>query len=102
MPMRDMVDLAEAVENLMGCPCEFVQEDTVVEIFDGEEVWDGPVATFSLEGHPVANKCFAWSLLDQSIGRRRYYAVACIPPVNSPTDAVRAVIVKEYRDRGPS
>lgn len=98
MPISDMVELTGAVERLMGCPCQFVQEDQVLEMFGDETVWDGPIATFSLEGHPEAEECFAWSLLDPPSGRRRYYSVASVPPVNSPSDAVRAVIVKEYRD----
>jgi hypothetical protein len=61
-----------------------------------ETVWEGTVHVFDLAGHPKATRAYAWSY-EREDGKRRFFAVLGIPPINSPRDAVRAAIVAEQR-----
>jgi hypothetical protein len=69
----------------------------VVEKFGEQTVWSGVVSIFGLEGHPKAERCYAWSSPIEGSTKRRYYAVLHIPPVDSPEKAVRAAIVQDYK-----
>lgn len=89
--------LTAAVEKLAECAAEFKQDDHIVESFQGEVIWDGPVATFALTGHPDASQCYAWSEYIKETGKRRYYTVLAISPISTPWDAVRASIVFDHR-----
>lgn len=95
--MNEKAELKKAVEKLMECPAEFIREHRVIETYQGKAVWDGQVATFKLDGHQNASQCFAWSLPGECTKGRRYYAVLCAPPVDTPSAAIRAAIVSEYR-----
>ena len=55
-----------------------------------ERVWDVDVHVFALEGHPNAQKAYAWSVPFPGSERRRFYAVLPEGPVDSPEKAVRA------------
>jgi hypothetical protein len=91
-------ELREAIESQHGGKATFVQAVPVREQFQGQTAWDGVVHVFHLEGHPDAERAYAWStLLDEKTGRRRFYAVLHAGPVKSPADAVRAAIVAEAR-----
>lgn len=57
------------------------------------------VSIFKIEGHPKAEKCYAWSSPIEGSKKRRYYAVLHILPVDSPEKAVRASIVNEFRKK---
>ncbi len=70
----------------------------VLEEFEGKRVWDGDVYVFALEGHPAAQKAYAWSVPVEGSERRRFYAVLHEGPVDSPEKAVRAAIVQAYRE----
>ncbi len=65
-------------------------------MFQGQTVWDGDVEVFELQDHPKAKKCYAWAHAggenDHSL---RYIAVLGIPPVTSPSAAVKAAVVSE-------
>jgi len=69
----------------------------VVEKFGEKSVWSGIVSVFSLEGHPQATRCYAWSSPIEGSTKRRFYAVLHIPPVDSPEKAVRASIVHDHK-----
>jgi hypothetical protein len=90
--------LKEAVERLHGRPAAFVRSEALIETFRGQTVWEGEVSTFTLRGHSVADTCFAWKETDPETGRDRYFAVLKVGPVKTPLDAVRASIVKDYRE----
>ena len=64
----------------------------VVETFEGETVWEGEVLVFQLQGHPTAQRCYAWEV-DGTIT-----SVLHDGPVDSPEKAVRAAIIA---DGGP-
>lgn len=93
-------ELAEAVESQHGGNASLVQAVPVREEFNGELAWEGVVHVFHLEGHPGANRAYAWSaVMDEETGRMRFYAVLHAGPVKSPADAVRAALVAEHRAR---
>ena len=89
--------LKQAVESQHGGTATFVQSAPVREEFEGKTVWNGAVHVFDLKDSPSgATRAYAWSY-EQDDGKRRFFAVLGIPPINSPRDAVRAAIVAEAR-----
>jgi hypothetical protein len=59
------------------------------EQFEGETVFDGTVEIYTLSGHPKANEAFSWAFHGTE---PQYLAVLKVPPINDPSDAVRAAI----------
>jgi hypothetical protein len=53
--------LKRAVEAQHGCTATLLQSVPVKEAFEGKAVWDGVVHVFRIDGHPRANKAYAWS-----------------------------------------
>jgi hypothetical protein len=70
----------------------------VIEDYEGERAWEGDVYVFALEGHPTAQRAYAWSVPVHGSERRRFYAVLHKGPIDSPEKAVRAAIVNAYRE----
>lgn len=66
------------------------------EEHEGQVVWHGTVAVFTLDGHPTSTLAYAWSY-ELPDGRRRFFAVLRNPPIETPRDAVRAAIVAEAK-----
>ena len=62
----------------------------VKEMFGAQTAWEGVVESFELTGHPLAQRCYAWSF--EEAGETRYIGVLELPPVESPPTAVRAAI----------
>lgn len=91
-------ELQRAVEKLHNCIAEYVDSVAVIEKHGQATAWEGIVEVFSLKGHPQADKCYAWASPIEGSKKYRYYAVLHIPPVDSPQAAVRASIVKDYKD----
>lgn len=89
--------LKAAVEGMHGGRATFVQAVPVREEFEGQPVWEGVVHVFDLEGHEKASRAYAWSSPIDESDKRRLFAVAQIPPIITPQDAVRAAIVAEHR-----
>jgi len=69
----------------------------VVESFTRKILWKGAVEIFALEGHAKAKRAYGWSFGEGA--NASYTAVLEIPPVNSPTTAVRACLASEARER---
>lgn len=88
--------LKQAVEFQHGGTATLVQSVPIHEEHGGQTVWDGTVHIFDLAGHPKATRAYAWSY-EREDGKRRFFAVLGISPINSPRDAVRAAIVAEAR-----
>lgn len=88
--------LKRAVEAQHGGTATLVQSVPVRETQGAETVWEGTVHVFDLAGHPTATRAYAWSY-EREDGKRRFFAVLGIPPINSPRDAVRAAIVAEAK-----
>jgi hypothetical protein len=76
---------------------ELAEEVAVKETYNNELVWQGTVYVFLLKGHPKAEKCYAWYSDDPATGKRKFYSVLHIRPIDSPEKAVRASIVQDYR-----
>ena len=96
MPEVPHEALAEAIHNLHSCDSIWVAAVPVTERLEGETVWDGEVQVFDLVGHPSASRCYAWSRSTEG-NRRRFVTVLHEGPVDSPTAAVKAAAVQQYR-----
>ncbi len=83
-------NLSEAVTALHGCGCSHSGTSRVIEYYEGQRVFDGDVETFTLSGHPEAEEAFAWAFHNGT--EPQYIAVLKMPPINDPSDAVRAAI----------
>jgi hypothetical protein len=93
--------LRQAVERLHAGDARLVQSVPVRESFYGKLVWEGEVHVFDLDGNPKATRAYAWSSPIEGSTKRRFFAVLNIPPITSPSEAVRAAIVQEYREKRP-
>jgi hypothetical protein len=91
-------DLKQAVERLHHCQASFLEDVAVVEFFGEGTVWSGIVSVFLIKGHPKADKCYAWSSPIKGSTKRRYYAVLNTAPIDSPEKAVRASIIKDFKE----
>lgn len=87
--------LREAVETIHDCTARHVASEPVIELFRGKVAWDGVVETFNLTGHPKAERCYAWSFMED--GETHYTTVLEIPPVDSPESAVKVAIASKAR-----
>ena len=97
--MSHVDDLAKTIHKLHGAKATHSESVPVKEVFDGKTVWHGIVEVFHLEGHPKANKAYAW-LHDTGDPDKpsQHVAVLHVPPVVSPITAVRAFIIQEFRN----
>jgi len=85
-----------AIREMHGHDGQLVGHERVVEMHQGEVVWEGDVLVFQLVGHPSAQVVYAWEV-DGTVT-----AVLGEPPVRSASDAVRAAIMagSEYERPG--
>ena len=96
--MNYIEELKEVIRKLHGAEPTHVQSIPITETFNGETVWDGVVEVFDLEGHPKANRVYAWAHdTDNPDKPRRHVTVLHLHPIQSARDAVRAAIVQEFR-----
>lgn len=95
-------ELKQAVESQHGGTATFVQS-VPLSIAGGHSsvpVWQGAVQVFDLKECPSgATRAYAWSYALPD-GRRRFFAVLHMGPIQSPKDAVNAAIVAEYKAGG--
>ena len=52
------------------------------------------IETFTLSGHPEASEAFNWAFRNGNVAQ--YIAVIRVPPINDPSDAVRAAIASGH------
>jgi hypothetical protein len=88
-------ELQKAVETMHNCVAMLAQSIPVKEEASSAVVWEGVVYVFDLKGHPTATRAYAWSSPIEGSNKRQFFAVLKLPPIESPIDAVRAVIAKE-------
>ena len=93
-----IAELQAVILNLHGVVADYVETVPVIEEFQGQTVWEGDVEVFELHDHPKAKHVYAWGYSDED-DARRYVTVLELPPVTSPELAVRASIVRDYRER---
>ena len=61
---------------------------------------DGTVEVFDLIGHPDAKKCYAWAHAEGDRDEdQQYIAVLEVPPIDSATRAVQALIATEFKKK---
>jgi hypothetical protein len=84
--------LQDAIRHMYGLRSEWVESVPIRETFKGELVWEGEIQVFAVE-HPKASRAYAWSyLVDEKTGRRKFFAVLGMTPINSALDALKASI----------
>ena len=97
MAVITIAALAAAIRELHGGNASWIGSVPVTETFQGHTVWDGIVQVYSIQGHPSATRCYAWSYITDD-GKRHVIAVLHEGPVDSPEAAVRAAIIQESGD----
>jgi hypothetical protein len=93
-----IAELQAVILNLHGVVAEYVETIPVHEEYQGQTVWEGDVEVFELRDHPKAKRAYGWGYEDEETGRH-YVTVLELPPVTSPDTAVKASIVRDYRDQ---
>lgn len=92
-------ELRDVIRRLHGVEARHLESVPVKETFQGKTVWNGLVEVFELIGHPKASRVYAWVHdTDDPKQPRRHVTVLHVHPVTSPTLAVRAAIIQEFRD----
>jgi hypothetical protein len=99
MDRSDFDELKRTVEELLACEASYLSTQHVRETFEGTVLWDGAVSIFALTGHPAANTCYGWSDHTPQSGKRNFYAVLHLAPIESARDAVRASLAIKQRVR---
>jgi len=94
----EIISLLEAINRLHGASARFREKVYVREMFRGGVAWEGDVFVFELKNHPAAKFAYAWSSPIEGSDKRKFYAVLHEGPVKTPTDAVKAAIVKDYQE----
>lgn len=97
MAVITIAALAAAIRELHKCDASWIGSVPVTETFQGHTVWDGTVQVYSLQGHPSASRCYAWSYTTND-GKCRLITVLHEGAVDSPKAAVRAAIVQDSHD----
>ena len=95
--MNERDELTAAVERLLEASATFLTGHYVHESFKGSVVWQGEVSEYEVAGHPETGTCYAWKGINEKTGRPKFYAVLSIPPVDTPSKAVRAAIVRDFK-----
>ena len=96
-------ELRDVIRRVHGAGATHVESVPVKETFKGDTVWEGIVEVFDLIGHPSASRVYAWTHdTDDPNNPRRHVTVLHSHPIKSAQDAVRAVIVQEFRSLEPT
>jgi hypothetical protein len=96
--MTYIEELRDVIKRLHGVDSKHVESVPIKETFEGKTIWEGIVEVFELHGHPRAPKAYAWAYETDNPKKPRHVTVLHLGPVTSPLLAVRAAIVKEFRD----
>ncbi len=91
-------ELQRHIKWLHKCRAEYRESVAVREEFQGAVAWEGVVHVFSLDDHPNADSCYAWSSLVEGSENRRFFAVLRTEQIDTPAKAVRAAIVSDARN----
>lgn len=101
--MNYIDELKDAIRRIHGVESTHLKSVPVKEIFQGKTVWEGIVEVFELHDHPKAPLAYAWThRTDNPKKPKRHIAVLHFGKVTSPLLAVRAAIIKEFRDLEPT
>ena len=98
--MSYIEELQDAIRHLYHTEPIYVETVPVKEEFQGQTVWEGEVEVFDLTDYADANRVYAWAYETDDVDQpKRTVTVLHTPPVTSPQMAVRASIVRDYRER---
>ena len=101
--MNYIHELQDVIRRIHGVEAEHLRSVPVKEEFQGKTVWEGDVEVFTLTGHPVAHRVYAWSHdTNDPKNPRRHVTVLHLHPIRSAQDAVRAAIVQEFKSLEPA
>jgi hypothetical protein len=90
-------ELQDAIRERYQTEPTYIETVPVREEFQGQVVWEGEVEVFDLAD---AQRVYAWAYeTDQVDQPKRTVTVLHVPPITSPVLAVRAAIVKDYREQ---
>ena len=79
-----------AVEKNIGGMARHVTSTVVIEVFEGDLMWEGVVETFEVACNPNVKRCYGFTYRqDDSLG---YATIPETDEVNSPKMAVKAFI----------
>jgi len=81
--------LRDAVEERFACVATLRQIVQVEQRRGDGSMWEGPVVSFSLTGHPLAEVAYTWYDPSPNSEGRRLHAVLHAGPVDSAETAVR-------------
>ncbi|MGB8654596.1 MAG: hypothetical protein WCD23_08750 [Candidatus Acidiferrales bacterium] len=95
--MTYIEELQDVIRRLHGVESSHVESVPIKETFEGKTIWEGTVEVFELHGHN-APKAYVWAYETDNPKKPRHVTVLHLGPVTSPLLAVRAAIVKEFRD----
>jgi hypothetical protein len=96
-------ELRTVIRQLHGAEATHIESVPVKEVFKGQTVWEGIVEVFDLVGHPTAHRVYAWANeSDDPNQPRQHVTVLHLHPIKSAQDAVRAAIVREFRNLEPA
>ena len=97
--MTHIEELKEVIRRLHGVESTHIESVPIKETHQGKTVWEGVVEVFHLHGHPKAEKVYACTHeTDDPKNPKRHVTVLHLPPISSASEAVKAAIVKDYRD----
>ncbi len=90
-------NLKHAVQQAHGCKAKHFATFDVKFGMGSHTAFEGEVEAFDLQGHPTANRCYAWAYQDGD----EFKATTAleIPPVVSALTAVMAAVGSEVRTK---
>ena len=84
-----------AVEKNIGGFARHITSTAVIEVFDGDLIWEGVVETFDVDCNPHVKRCYGFTYReDDSLG---YATIAETDEVNSPKLAVKAFVASRLQ-----
>jgi hypothetical protein len=89
---QPIAEIQLAAEKAAGCPAEHLRTALVIEGWKKDIVWQGEVEVFTLKGHPKAKLAYGWKNFEGD-----FTAVLHLPPVDSPSTAVKVAIAAKAR-----
>jgi len=84
-----------AVEKNIGGMARHVTSTAVIEIFEGDLIWEGVVETFDVDCNPHVTRCYGFTYRDDD--SLAYATVAETDEVNSPKLAVKAFVASRLQ-----
>lgn len=94
--MTELGRIQNAIRKMHNVESKHIKSVRVKEVLDNQ-TWEGVVEVFDLQGDEPATRLYAWVQISDD-GKKRVVTVLHRHQIESPTDAVRAAIVKHCGD----